>query len=203
MSNLISKKTLLGLIVILVVGFAASRVWANENPSKKDVNKAVSSSAGSTSKPAVKYNPCASNAEDKAVIVSISKQHLWGCESTTSVYDSAVITGMESYPADLTPVGTYKIYGKQTDQTLRGSDNTGSWSDPVSYWEPFLDNQYGAYGFHDATWRNNADFGKVDINAPFTTTAKSASHGCVELPLAAAKWLYNWSVVGTTVTIVS
>lgn len=146
---------------------------------------------------------CAGNTLDQEVIVSISKQHMWACLGSTTVYDSAVITGMEMYPADLTPPGTYKIYGRQTDQRLTGHDSTGSWDDPVSYWMPFLSNQYGVYGFHDATWRADSDFGKIDINAPFTTTAKSASHGCVEMPLAAMKWLYGWAPVGTTVTVQS
>jgi lipoprotein-anchoring transpeptidase ErfK/SrfK len=62
---------------------------------------------------------------------------------------------------------------------------------------PFLDNQYGTYGFHDATWRKDSEFGKVDPNSA------DASHGCVELPLATAKWLYSWAPVGTAVTIES
>jgi lipoprotein-anchoring transpeptidase ErfK/SrfK len=102
---------------------------------------------------------------------------------------------MENLPADLTPTGTYHIYAKQTDTTLTGSDSTGSWNDYVYYWMPFLDNQYGTYGFHDATWRPANAFGNVD---PYSS---KGSHGCVELPLATSKWLYNWSAVGTTVTI--
>jgi lipoprotein-anchoring transpeptidase ErfK/SrfK len=102
---------------------------------------------------------------------------------------------MSAYDATVTPVGTYHIYSKQADVTLTGSDITGSWSDPVDYWMPFLSNKYGIYGFHDATWRSNDAFGKVAADS------SDASHGCVELPLAASKWLYGWAVVGTTVTI--
>jgi len=110
---------------------------------------------------------------------------------------------MEMYPADLTPTGTYQIYAKDTNRELAGSDNTGSWDDHVTYWMPFLSNQYGVYGFHDATWRSATDFGSININAPFTTTAKSASHGCVEMSLVAAKWLYGWAPVNTTVLVQS
>ncbi len=104
---------------------------------------------------------------------------------------------MENYPADLTPTGTYHIYAKETDVYLKGSDSTGSWDDYVYYWMPFLDNQYGIYGFHDATWRSANAFGNID---PYSN---NASHGCVEMPLATAKWLYGWSSIGTTVTIES
>lgn len=199
------------LILIILLGAAAflvhhEQVKNNLDKAANTINNAASqaqSAEANAQNVVAKINHCASNKLAQNIIVDISQQHLWACEGPLSKYDSPVITGMESYPADLTPVGTYKIYGKQTDQTLRGSDSTGSWNDPVSYWEPFLSNKYGVYGFHDATWRANSDFGKIDINAPFTTTNKSASHGCVELPLATAKWLYNWSVVGTTVTIQS
>lgn len=140
---------------------------------------------------------CSMNTLNQNIIVSITQRHLWACNGATVAYESAVVTGMENLPADLTPTGTYHIYGKQTDLTLQGSDSTGSWDDPVSYWMPFLDNQYGAYGFHDATWRAASDFGAID---PYSS---NASHGCVELPLTTARWLYNWVSIGTTVTIKS
>lgn len=138
---------------------------------------------------------CAPNNQDKLIVVSVSERHLWACQRHKVVYNTAIITGMEFLPADLTPRGTYQVYAKQTDTTLTGSDSTGNWSDPVKYWMPFLDNQYGTYGFHDATWRSNNEFGNVDPNS------KNASHGCVELPLGASKWLYEWSSVGTTVVV--
>jgi lipoprotein-anchoring transpeptidase ErfK/SrfK len=131
----------------------------------------------------------------KTVIVSISSRHMWACDGTTQAYDSAVVTGMENLPADLTPTGTYHIYAKETDLYLNGSDSTGSWHDYVNNWMPFLHNQYGSYGFHDATWRAATDFGNI---SPYSS---NASHGCVELPLATATWLYSWVAIGTTVTI--
>ena len=140
---------------------------------------------------------CVDNTLSQLVLVSISQRHLWACNGTTQLYDSAVVTGMENLAADLTPTGTYHIYGKHTNLYLKGSDSTGSWNDYVNYWMPFLDNQYGQYGFHDATWRADSAFGNISPDS------SDASHGCVELPLATAKWLYNWALVGTTVTIIS
>ena len=138
--------------------------------------------------------PC-NGIQDKTIIVSITQRHLWACAEGKRAYDSPVVTGYMGDPSNLTPVGTYKIYAKQTDQYLTGTDDLGSWNDYVHYWMPFLDNQYGAYGFHDATWRSDSAFGNIDPNS------KDASHGCVELPLATAKWLYDWSSVGTTVIV--
>ena len=142
-------------------------------------------------------NYCATNKQGALILVSISQRRLWACQEGQTAYTTPVVTGMENLAADLTPTGTYHIYAKQTNVTLAGSDTTGSWSDPVSYWMPFLHNQYGSYGFHDATWRPANAFGNISPNSP------NASHGCVEMPLAASKWLYDWAHVGTPVTIAS
>jgi lipoprotein-anchoring transpeptidase ErfK/SrfK len=153
------------------------------------------SSTAAATEPATTTNPCASNTLPQLALVSIGQRHMWACNGTTVAYNSAVVTGMANLPADLTPVGTYHIYAKETNLYLKGSDSTGSWDDYVNYWMPWLDNQYGQYGFHDATWRPDSAFGNIDPNS------SDASHGCVELPLATAKWLYNWAQIGTTVTI--
>ena len=142
-------------------------------------------------------NECKGNDLSKLVLVSISLRHLWACSYQTMEYNSPVVTGMDFLAADLTPTGTFYIQSKQTNIVLRGSDSTGSWNDPVSYWMQFLYNQYGAYGLHDATWRPISAFGHI------SPSSRNASHGCVELPLATAAWLYNWVQIGTPVSIVS
>lgn len=183
-----------GLVVLMVLGFglfAALRTYqAQQKPS---------SPAAATQAAAVAEGPkeCSGNTLSQQIIVSVSERHLWACQYHKVVYNTPVITGMEFLPADLTPHGIYKIADKQTNVTLTGSDSTGNWSDPVYYWMPFLSNQFGTYGFHDATWRSNAAFGAVDPNS------KDASHGCVELPLGASKWLYDWAQLGTQVTVKS
>lgn len=139
-------------------------------------------------------NRC-NNSLGQYVLVSISQRHLWACQTNNLVYDSPVVTGISYLAADMTPVGTYHVQYKETHVTLTGSDTTGKWSDPVSYWMPFLFNQYGAYGFHDATWRPANAFGHISPSSP------NGSHGCVELPLSTAKWLYGWIKIGTTVII--
>ena len=140
---------------------------------------------------------CTGNKLANYVLVSISERRMWACSQSTQVYTSPVITGMEKLPADLTPTGTYQISAKEANLFLDGSDSTGSWHDYVYYWLPFLNSQYGTYGFHDATWRPNNAFGNISSNS------SNASHGCVEMPLTASKWLFNWAPIGTTVTIES
>jgi lipoprotein-anchoring transpeptidase ErfK/SrfK len=140
-------------------------------------------------------NRCAGNNDGKLIKISIDQRRLWACDGTKVELSSAVITGLRGHAETETPIGTYHIYAKQTNTTLKGSDSRGAWSDPVYYWMPFLDNQYGTYGFHDATWRKDSAFGNVSPDS------QDASHGCIELPLATSKWLYNWAPVGTTVTV--
>lgn len=145
----------------------------------------------------VPNTPCSPNGLSQLVIVSLGQQHLWACGTYNLLYDAPVVTGMSNYAADVTPTGTFKVYSKQTGLFLTGSDSTGSWHEFVNYWMPFLTNQYGVYGFHDAPWRSPSDFGNI------SPSSNNASHGCVELPSAAAQWLYGWATRGTTVSIVN
>lgn len=200
-SRLIPRK--LAVVLVLVVAVALVSILRSGGDAKPVAAASDQShkSAPSSSAPAVVAAPaksadkCAGNSQDKLVLVSISQRHLWACAGGKAVYDSPVITGMTAYEATTTPPGTYHIYSKQTNTTLTGTDITGSWSDPVQYWMPFLDNQFGTYGFHDATWRSNDEFGNVSPDS------SQASHGCVELPLTTSRWLYDWAAVGTAVTI--
>lgn len=202
------KKILL-IAVLLAVPIISFKFHAAQTPTASKSEAAApaqgSSSASSNSPapqsaaaaPVSPVNVCGSNTLEQVIKVSISQRHSWVCEGNKLVYDFPVITGMEAHPETLTPPGTYKIYGKQRDTRLTGSDVAGSWNYPVSYWMPFLSNQHGIYGFHDATWRPDSEFGSIDPNS------SDASHGCVELPLAASGWLYSWARVGTTVSIES
>jgi lipoprotein-anchoring transpeptidase ErfK/SrfK len=193
---------LLFLVVVVAAAFGvnyfmgSSKAEAPALPAKAVV-KAVKPVSKAAQTATATVNACASNTLSQLILVSISARHLYACEGSLEVFDSPVVTGISYLAADLTPVGTYHIYAKETNQVLTGCDTTGCWKDPVSYWMPFLDNQYGSYGFHDATWRADSAFGNINPDSA------DASHGCVETPLATAKWLYNWDQVGTTVTIES
>ncbi|MDB5169828.1 MAG: hypothetical protein JWN82_224 [Candidatus Saccharibacteria bacterium] len=175
-------------LVVLVACVAVGGYWLYGQSYKPVVHNSELTLAS--------LNYCAGE-KTKTVIVSVAKRHLWACEGNKQQYISPVITGYVGNAVNLTPIGTYEIYAKQTDRDLKGSDNKGSWNEHVDYWMPFLYNQYGAYGFHDAEWRQQDDFGKISSNSV------NASHGCVELPDKASTWLYKWSEIGTVVKIVN
>ncbi|MGQ4526746.1 L,D-transpeptidase family protein [Dermabacteraceae bacterium P13136] len=89
-------------------------------------------------------------------------------------------------PATPTVTGTYSIYLKYDSQTMRGKNADGtSYETPdvpwVSYW-------HRGYAFHGAPWRGS-----------FGYSGEQGSHGCVNLPVSEAKWIYDWAPIGTPV----
>ena len=131
-------------------------------------------------------NHCLGNAASQLVLVDISVQHAWFCAGTQTVYSTAVTTGMDK-PDTHTPLGHFRIQGKNTDTTLVPA--TGE-QYPVKFWIPF---DAPDYGFHDASWQH------FPYGSPQYRTA--GSHGCVHLPLPAITFLYHWARIGAAVDI--
>lgn len=96
------------------------------------------------------------------------------------LYSCDIVSGL---PTDdrSTPTGVYYLNAKESPSTLVGynDDGTIDYETPVSYWMPFIGN---SVGLHDATWQSS--FGG-------TYYKTNGSHGCINLPLSAAKWFYN------------
>ncbi|MCR5746341.1 MAG: L,D-transpeptidase family protein [Lachnospiraceae bacterium] len=115
--------------------------------------------------------------------IDISDQKLVYYENGQSKLETAIVSG-NARAHHNTPTGTYQIYGKQRNRTLRGANYEAF----VKYWMPFV----GNYGIHDANWRSS--FG----GSIYET---DGSHGCVNLPRDAAATLYDMISVGTTVVI--
>ena len=110
---------------------------------------------------------------DTYVEVNLSAQHLFFYKEGELILETDFVSGnlAKNYG---TPTGTYPIQYKENDAILNGED----YSTPVKYWMPFN----GNIGFHDASWRS--EFGK-DI---YLT---NGSHGCINMPPAAAKVLFE------------
>lgn len=115
--------------------------------------------------------------------VDISKQKLkYFNKNGKVIVKTDVVTGFDKQRDTI--LGAYKIYSKEYDRLLRGANYTSH----VDYWMPF----YGGYGLHDADWRSS--FGG-------NIYKYSGSHGCVNIPDAKAKKIYQKSKVGTKVLI--
>ena len=119
----------------------------------------------------------------KLIDVNLSTQQMVALENGVVVFSAPVATGKDGFN---TPTGTYHIYTKLVSQTMRGTLNGETWVVPnvphVMYFN-------GSVALHGTYWHNL--FG----------TGVRMSHGCVNLPLDAAAWLYGWAPVGTTVVV--
>ena len=93
------------------------------------------------------------------------------------------VSGNESN-GNATRLGMMRLKYKQKDAVLRGDD----YETPVSYWMPFD----GNIGMHDATWRSK-------FGGEIYKTA--GSHGCVNLPLSAAKTIFENIQAGDPVIV--
>lgn len=125
--------------------------------------------------------------DKKLITVDIAKQMLYAWESGKIVHQTPVSTGMKLTP---TVRGSFKIRTKVPKQDMRGPSPYKQYYLTGKYFikdVPHVMYFYQAYAFHGAYWHNN--FGRP------------ASHGCVNMPLASAEWLFNWAEVSTQVEV--
>jgi len=113
----------------------------------------------------------------KWIDVDLTYQVLRAYAGQTLVFQTLVSTGL---PATPTVVGTYRIYAKYISAPMSGP---GYYLPNVPYIMYF----YRGYSLHGTYWHSN--FGRP------------MSHGCVNLSVADAEWLFNWAEVGTPVTV--
>ena len=113
--------------------------------------------------------------------------------SGSLIWESSLVSGDPSEDRG-TPEGVWAINSNMsTDQTLLGLDENHDgepdYKSHVNYWMPFKDN---LIAFHDAGWRGS--FGG-------SIYWGNGSHGCVNLPPAAAAELFELVEVGDVVVV--
>jgi len=109
--------------------------------------------------------------------VDLSQQRVYAYEGDTLVNSFVVSTGTWQTP---TVTGKFKVWIKVRSQAMSGP---GYYLPDVPYVMYF----YKDYGLHGTYWHNN-------FGTPM-------SHGCVNLTIPDAEWLYNFSSVGTVVNV--
>ena len=121
------------------------------------------------------------------VEVDILEQRVYLFEDGECTFSTDCVTGTDGYTE--TRKGVFQVQGKSSPATLRDVDKNGNkYEQPVEYWIAFN----GSQGLHDAIWRG--DFGK-DYYKTW------GSHGCVNLPLDAAKRIYEAVDIYTPVIV--
>ena len=107
------------------------------------------------------------------VEINLTAQHLYFYVDGKLLVQSDFVSG-NAAKGWSTPAGAYALTYKQRNATLKGQ----GYATPVSYWMPFN----GGIGLHDANWRKT--FGG-------TIYKNKGSHGCINLPTAVAKTIYE------------
>jgi lipoprotein-anchoring transpeptidase ErfK/SrfK len=120
---------------------------------------------------------------ERWIEVNLSTQYLRAWVGSTVVNGTYVSTGKDGFE---TPTGTYYILYRYRYQTMAGCIQGECYNVPDVPWVQYFTN-YG-HALHGAYWHN--DFGIL-----------RRSHGCVNLPLGFAAWLWDWATYGTRVWI--
>jgi hypothetical protein len=123
----------------------------------------------------------------KEVVVSISAQTMWAYEEGNLVMSSLVSTGTAEVPETTTPVGYHSVLAKFDAQTMEGTISGEFYRVEDVPYVMYFDNNGNA--IHGTYWHSN-------FGAPM-------SHGCVNLPMDIAAWIYSWADVGTAVSVIS
>ena len=105
--------------------------------------------------------------------VDLDEQKVYLYIDGERIVETDCVSGKAINSDRFTPDGTFRLLYRKSPAVLRGAD----YESPVTYWMPFN----RGIGFHDATWRSRFG-GEIYLTA--------GSHGCINLPLAAAKELY-------------
>lgn len=111
--------------------------------------------------------------------VDLKKQHFWYYKKGKLEYECDIVSGKPT-PERNTPGGVYKLWYKELNKVLSGSTSAGeTWSTPVTFWNNI--STFGV-GLHDATWHTSFG-GSRYVNY--------GSHGCINMPYDAAKFVYD------------
>jgi lipoprotein-anchoring transpeptidase ErfK/SrfK len=114
---------------------------------------------------------------DRWIEVQLETQRLVAWEGNKPVYAIIVSTGTDTYP---TRPGIFAIQTKLKVARMQGAD----YDIPDVPFTMYYDN---SYAIHGAYW--NRRFGTP------------VSHGCVNVAVNHAEWLFNWAAVGTPVIV--
>ena len=158
-----------------------------------DLNQVALGAAGVLSAQQQVHNLLLSSMPSKAIVVSLSGQHLWAYQAGRVVGDTLVTTGRPALPTD---VGAMKVLKKDSPWKMHSPWPTGSpWWYPDTVIQKVVWFTVTGEGIHDASWEPASAYG------PGGQLTSSASHGCIHAPAAANDFIYGWADVGTPVIV--
>jgi lipoprotein-anchoring transpeptidase ErfK/SrfK len=121
---------------------------------------------------------------EKWIDVNLSKHTMTAYVGAKVVYGPIkMVNGSDLKP---TVVGTFKVYIKREVQTMRGSNADGTKYETPDV--PYISYFHNGFALHGAPWRSS-----------FGYAGTRGSHGCVNLPVPVAKWVFDFAPIGTPV----
>jgi hypothetical protein len=171
-------------------GYCGAGIAGDPSTLYQCVDRRVASStrcaAGCEAMPAGQNDRCGGGAGNKRIVVDVSEQRLRAYEGGNVVYDAPIGTGKDGFN---TPIADFTIRWKLPSKDMQREGPDG-WFVPDVPWVMNL-NANGV-AIHGAYWNNDC---------AHCGTGTRLSHGCVNMKVAQAKWLYGWAPVGTPVHI--
>lgn len=146
--------------------------------------------------------PAAVSGQGKSVVVSLGQQWWYAYQDGALVYSSAVTTGR---PELATPRGRFTVLSRHTPFTFVSPWPAGNrfWYAPSPCTYALRITGNGVF-LHDSPWR--AAYGP-GTNLPQGVGSdgelRTGSHGCINLPFAAAQFLWGFAPIGTVVDVVA
>jgi hypothetical protein len=120
--------------------------------------------------------------EGRYIDISISHQVMTLFEDGAQVNQFLVSTGKYGMP---TPLGKYSVKRKEVNH----------WSSTYRLWMPYSMNFSGAYYIHELPyWPSGYREGESHLGI-------QVSHGCIRLGIGPAKYVFDWSDIGTPIYI--
>ena len=121
---------------------------------------------------------------EKSIAIHLNTQRLETRVMNIPIKSYLVSTGLPRTP---TPVGTFKVLSK----------HPRAWSSSAKLWMPYwMQFTHRGHGLHELPeWPGGRKEGANHLG-------RVASHGCVRLGVGSAKELYDWTPVGTKITVI-
>ena len=125
--------------------------------------------------------PEGSNNTGRWIDVNLAEQTLAVYDNYQLVFATVIATGLEPF---WTRPGLFQIYQKKETETMRNNDPTDYYYLDNVPWTMYFDK---ARALHGAYWRTRFGYPQ--------------SHGCVNLSVGDAHWIFNWASEGDWIYI--
>lgn len=156
-------------------------------PEEEELVEEEEEPAEETEEPAEETEEPATPTGEKWIDVDLSAKTVTAYVGDTPVWGPrAMVDGKEG---NETVTGSFEIYLRYDRQDMTNAAYYPE-GHPKYYYTPdvpWVQYFHRGYGFHGAPWRSSFGY--------------SGSHGCINMPVHEAKWLYDWASLGTRVEV--